>query len=172
MTGHCGDSSVQGQKRKSRPTILMSALPPKADINHTGCDVRYVPTRDIRGIRMTGRIWHVVMPVNEPSTASKPAVPVRRDLSLLRDRPILLRGTCRALQGGERCDDSQMPYVCASDQQCLGSHGANEDVGISCAANASSPLAPAFRLGRSALCFARDSTNTQRKKYSRARWCR
>lgn len=44
------------QNRKLRTTIPMSVKPPKADINHTGWNVRFVPTPDI--ISMLSRRSH------------------------------------------------------------------------------------------------------------------
>ena len=46
-----------GQKQPSRHLQPMSALPPKADMDQQGCDVRFVPKGDIksadrRGIRL------------------------------------------------------------------------------------------------------------------------
>ena len=38
------------QNRKSRPTILMSVKPPKAEVARRWWHFRYVPTRDIGGI--------------------------------------------------------------------------------------------------------------------------
>jgi len=55
--------------RESRHTT--TAKPPKADINHTGWNVRLVPTPDIRNVRITGAMWHFAMPVEEPSTVSR-----------------------------------------------------------------------------------------------------
>src|SRR5262249_44481583 len=43
--------SALGQKRTSRPDERMSALPPKADMDQSGCDVRFVPKADIDGLR-------------------------------------------------------------------------------------------------------------------------
>src|SRR5262245_47705649 len=49
---HCGISirpmSALGQKQTSRRHWVMSALPPEADINRPGDDVRFVPKADIR----------------------------------------------------------------------------------------------------------------------------
>ena len=39
--------SQLGHKRKSRPTILMSVLPPKAEVGIHEADVRYVPLTDM-----------------------------------------------------------------------------------------------------------------------------
>ena len=39
--------SAPGQKRKSRTTTVMSALPPKAEVAIHVADVRYVPTADM-----------------------------------------------------------------------------------------------------------------------------
>jgi hypothetical protein len=39
--------SALGQKRTLRGVRPMSALPPKADIDQHGCDVRFVPKADI-----------------------------------------------------------------------------------------------------------------------------
>jgi hypothetical protein len=39
--------SALGQKRTFRSAIIMSALPPKADIGRLGRDVRFVPKADI-----------------------------------------------------------------------------------------------------------------------------
>src|SRR6516165_75650 len=39
--------SALGQKRTLGDFRLMSALPPKADMDHQGCDVRFVPKADI-----------------------------------------------------------------------------------------------------------------------------
>ena len=39
--------SALGQKRTFRDAEAMSALPPKADIDEQGCDVRFVPKADI-----------------------------------------------------------------------------------------------------------------------------
>ena len=36
--------SALGQKQTSGHVRVMSALPPKADIDQSGCDVRFVPT--------------------------------------------------------------------------------------------------------------------------------
>ena len=44
-------TSEVGQNRKSRPTFLMSALPPKAEVAIHGADVRYVPIGDIGACR-------------------------------------------------------------------------------------------------------------------------
>ena len=51
--------SALGQKRKSRTTILMSVIPPKAEVSLSRFDVRYVLFPE------------VAMPVEEPSTASR-----------------------------------------------------------------------------------------------------
>jgi len=40
--------SALGQKQTLRRVRLMSALPPKADMDQQGCDVRFVPKADIR----------------------------------------------------------------------------------------------------------------------------
>ena len=40
--------SALGQKQTLGMVRLMSALPPKADMDHDGCDVRFVPKADIR----------------------------------------------------------------------------------------------------------------------------
>ena len=48
----------------------MSALPPKAGINHTGLNVRFVPIGDIGRFPNTA-MRHIAMPVEELSTASK-----------------------------------------------------------------------------------------------------
>jgi len=37
-----------GQKQTSEHVHVMSALPPKADMDQSGCDVRFVPKADIR----------------------------------------------------------------------------------------------------------------------------
>jgi hypothetical protein len=39
--------SALGHKRTSKPVCVMSALPPKADMDHNGWDVRFVPLADI-----------------------------------------------------------------------------------------------------------------------------
>jgi hypothetical protein len=39
-----------GQKQTRRGQIVMSALPPEADISSTLCDVRFVPKADISDI--------------------------------------------------------------------------------------------------------------------------
>src|SRR5262249_48177271 len=39
--------SVMGQKQTSGHVRVMSALPPKADMDQHGCDVRFVPKADI-----------------------------------------------------------------------------------------------------------------------------
>ena len=39
--------SALGQKRTWQRILLMSALPPKADIDQSGCDVRFVPGVDM-----------------------------------------------------------------------------------------------------------------------------
>ena len=39
--------SASGQKQTSAHVGVMSALPPKADIDHHGRDVRFVPKADI-----------------------------------------------------------------------------------------------------------------------------
>ena len=49
--------SALGQKRKSRTTILMSVIPPKAEVSLSRRDVRYVPLAE------------VAMPAEEPPTA-------------------------------------------------------------------------------------------------------
>ena len=41
--------SALGQKRTLRHVRVMSALPPKADMDQSGCDVRFVPIADIGG---------------------------------------------------------------------------------------------------------------------------
>ena len=41
--------SALGQKRTFRNVAPMSALPPKADMDQSGCDVRFVPIADIGG---------------------------------------------------------------------------------------------------------------------------
>ena len=40
-------TSELGQNRKSRPSILMSALPPRAEVAIHAADVRYVPLADM-----------------------------------------------------------------------------------------------------------------------------
>jgi len=40
--------SALGQKQTSEHVHVMSALPPKADMDQSGCDVRFVPKADIR----------------------------------------------------------------------------------------------------------------------------
>ena len=50
--------SAPGQKRKSRTTILMSVIPPKAEVSLSRFDVRYVPLAE------------VAMPVEKPSKLS------------------------------------------------------------------------------------------------------
>ena len=40
--------SALGQKQTSQRILLMSALPPKADMDQSGCDVRFVPKADIK----------------------------------------------------------------------------------------------------------------------------
>ena len=39
--------SASGQKRTLECILVMSALPPKADIDQDGCNVRFVPEADI-----------------------------------------------------------------------------------------------------------------------------
>jgi hypothetical protein len=39
--------SALGHKQTSRPEISMSALPPKADMDQSGSDVRFVPDADM-----------------------------------------------------------------------------------------------------------------------------
>ena len=39
--------SALGQKQTFGSVRLMSALPPKADMDQSGCDVRFVPKADI-----------------------------------------------------------------------------------------------------------------------------
>jgi hypothetical protein len=51
--------SVQGQKRTLKRLHPMSALPPKADIRHRDCDVRFVPLTDI-GIARRGLGVHQI----------------------------------------------------------------------------------------------------------------
>src|SRR5215469_4297470 len=40
--------SALGQKQTSQRILLMSALPPKADMDQSGCDVHFVPKADIK----------------------------------------------------------------------------------------------------------------------------
>ena len=42
--------SALGQKQTSRPIRAMSALPPKADMDHQGCDVRFVPEAEVADV--------------------------------------------------------------------------------------------------------------------------
>src|SRR6516164_8167150 len=48
--------SALGQKQKLKRLHSMSALPPKADMDHSGCDVRYVPKADI-GLEHPKGLW-------------------------------------------------------------------------------------------------------------------
>ena len=69
--GRCIDRmSVPGQKAKSEAAFVMSALPPGTDILWRVWHFRDVPTTDIGGVWIAGAIWHIAMPVEEPSTAS------------------------------------------------------------------------------------------------------
>jgi len=43
--------SALGQKQTFKRLRLMSALPPKADMDQCGCDVRFVPKADISAKR-------------------------------------------------------------------------------------------------------------------------
>jgi hypothetical protein len=51
--------SALGQKQTLANFRVMSALPPKADMDQSGCDVRFVPKADIatdqRNVRFTPR---------------------------------------------------------------------------------------------------------------------
>ncbi len=49
----------------------MSALPPKAEVETHGADVRYVPLAEVGGVQYLATIWLIAMPAEEPSTASK-----------------------------------------------------------------------------------------------------
>jgi hypothetical protein len=42
--------SALGQKQTLGKARLMSALPPKADMDQPGCDVRFVPIADIQAV--------------------------------------------------------------------------------------------------------------------------
>ena len=53
MTGHCGDSSSQGYKQKSRTTILMSVKRPKADVPTQEGGLPFGAKRDILRIVKT-----------------------------------------------------------------------------------------------------------------------
>ncbi len=45
--GSADTKSVAGQTRKSATTILMSVIPPKAEVAIRGADVRYVPVSEV-----------------------------------------------------------------------------------------------------------------------------
>ena len=62
--------TVPGQQRKSQATILMSVMPPKAEVETHWTDVRFVPIADIGGSRNGTTMWHIAMPTEGPSTAS------------------------------------------------------------------------------------------------------
>ena len=62
--------SVWGQQRKSQTTILISAKPPKAEVARRRWHFAYVPLADIRCSATSTAMWHIAMPVEEPSKAS------------------------------------------------------------------------------------------------------
>jgi hypothetical protein len=53
--------SALGQKRTSAHLRIMSALPPKADVDHDGRDVRFVPEAEVGNLK--GVMAVVVMAV-------------------------------------------------------------------------------------------------------------
>jgi hypothetical protein len=50
--------SGSGQKRTLNRSIVMSALPPKADMDHHGRDVRFVPKAAVSSCRKTARLFY------------------------------------------------------------------------------------------------------------------